>query len=63
MVLQRIFAGLPVGPVEVMRMGVGGLLKDTEARPLPRAKAVAKAEPVRHPTAAAIVRSETFGGA
>jgi molybdenum cofactor cytidylyltransferase len=55
MVLQRIFAGLPVGPVEVMRMGVGGLLKDTEARPLPRAKAVAKAEPVRHPTAAAIV--------
>ena len=38
-VLQRVFAGLPVGPAEIMRMGVGGLLKDTEARPLPRARA------------------------
>ena len=45
-VLRRIFADLPVGPREVMRMGVGGLLKDTDARPLPRAKAVAKSEPV-----------------
>ena len=38
--LRRIFAGLPLGPEEIMRLGVGGLLKDTEARPLPRAKAV-----------------------
>ncbi len=44
-VLQRIFAGLPLGPAEIMRMGVGGLLKDTAARPLPRAKAVAKSDP------------------
>ena len=44
-VLQRIFAGLPLGPAEIMRMGVGGLLKDTNARPLPRARAVAAAEP------------------
>lgn len=38
-VLQRLFAGLEVGHAEVARMGVGGLLKDVGARPLPRAKA------------------------
>ncbi len=38
-VLQRLFAGLPVGPREVMAMGVGGLLKEIELRPLPREKA------------------------
>jgi molybdenum cofactor cytidylyltransferase len=55
-VLRRIFANLPVGPAEVMRMGVGGLLKDTDARPLPRAKAVANAEPVpKRPAIAAVV--------
>ncbi len=36
LVLSRLFAGLPVGPREVMGMGVGGLLKDVDARPLPR---------------------------
>lgn len=41
-VLARLFAGLAVGPQEVMRMGVGGLLKDTDARPLPRARATAR---------------------
>ncbi len=41
-VLARLFAGLAVGPSEIMRMGVGGLLKDTEARPLPRARATAR---------------------
>ncbi len=40
-VLQRLYAGLDVGPAEVMRMGVGGLLKDVAQRPLPRAKATA----------------------
>ena len=40
-VLQRIFAGLPLEAADIMRMGVGGLLQDTRARPLPRAKAVA----------------------
>jgi molybdenum cofactor cytidylyltransferase len=38
-VLARIFAGLPVGRAEIAGMGVGGLLKDTESRPLPRARA------------------------
>jgi molybdenum cofactor cytidylyltransferase len=55
-VLRRIFAGLPVGPADIMRMGVGGLLKDTAERPLPRAKAVAKSEPVpQRKTIAAVV--------
>jgi molybdenum cofactor cytidylyltransferase len=53
MVLQRLFAGLPVGAADIMRMGVGGLLKDTEARPLPRARAVGKAEPPAAPRVAA----------
>jgi len=38
-VLERLFAGLPLGGREVMRMGVGGLLKEIEVRPLPRAEA------------------------
>jgi len=44
LVLQRLFAGLPAGGPEIMRMGVGGLLKETE-RPLPRARAAAAAQP------------------
>ena len=40
-VLTRLFAGLPVGRAEVMRMGVGGLLKEIDSRPLPREKAPA----------------------
>ncbi|MBV8613806.1 MAG: molybdopterin-binding/glycosyltransferase family 2 protein [Acetobacteraceae bacterium] len=38
-ILPRLFAGLPVRPADVMGMGVGGLLKETDARPLPREKA------------------------
>ena len=56
LVLQRLFAGLPVGPAEIMRMGVGGLLKDTGVRPLPRAKAVATSRPEpKRPAVAALV--------
>ena len=56
-VLSRLFAGLPVGGPEIMRMGVGGLLKDTDHRPLPRARAT---QPVpaprsKRPPVAAIV--------
>ena len=39
-VLQRLAADLPLAPRDIMAMGVGGLLKDTAARPLPRARAV-----------------------
>ena len=53
-VLARLFAGLPLGGAELARMGVGGLLKDVAARPLPRAKATPATQ---HPqkTVAAIV--------
>jgi molybdenum cofactor cytidylyltransferase len=40
-VLTRLFAGQNVTPVDVMRMGVGGLLKEFETRPMPREKAPA----------------------
>lgn len=48
-VLQRLFAGVPVTSRDVMAMGVGGLLKEIETRPLPRAKAPATPPPVRAP--------------
>jgi len=38
-VLQRLLADLPVGRDEIMAMGAGGLLKEIETRPLPRARA------------------------
>jgi molybdenum cofactor cytidylyltransferase len=53
-VLRRLFAGLPVDAEALAAMGVGGLLKDTDARPLPRAKAAPKPEP-KPSTIAAVV--------
>jgi molybdenum cofactor cytidylyltransferase len=44
-ILQRLFAGLPVTPRDIMGMGVGGLLKEMEARPLPRDHAPQPAGP------------------
>ena len=38
-VLHRLAAGIPVDGRTVAQMGVGGLLKDIAARPLPRARA------------------------
>ncbi len=38
-VLERLVAGLRVGPGEIMRMGSGGLLAEIPSRPLPRAEA------------------------
>jgi molybdenum cofactor cytidylyltransferase len=58
-VLTRLFAGLPVTPRDVMRMGVGGLLKEMETRPMPREKAPATprsgAAPRSAPTIAAVI--------
>ena len=58
-VLTRLFAGLPVTPAELMRMGVGGLLKEFETRPMPREKAPATPRsgvaPRSAPTIAAVV--------
>jgi molybdenum cofactor cytidylyltransferase len=71
-VLQRLVAGLEVGPADIMAMGVGGLLKETAARALPRAQAVeeaaqAAARVARAPRIAAVVlaagRSTRMGAA
>lgn len=35
-VLERLICGIPVGPEDIRRMGVGGLLKDIPTRPRPR---------------------------
>ena len=35
-VLERLLARVPVEPTDIMAMGVGGLLKETHARPQPR---------------------------
>lgn len=48
-VLQRLFAGLKVAPADVMGMGVGGLLKEIEVRPLPRADAPSVPAPAAAP--------------
>ena len=48
-VLQRIFAGLPVTARDVMGMGVGGLLKEIELRPLPREQAAKSPAPAQTP--------------
>ena len=48
-VLQRLFAGVPVTGRDIMAMGVGGLLKEIEVRPLPRADAPATPKPANAP--------------
>lgn len=48
-VLARIFAGLEVTAAEVMGMGVGGLLKEIDARPLPRERAPQTPPPAQAP--------------
>lgn len=58
-VLHRLFAGLKVTPTDLMKMGVGGLLKEIDVRPLPREKASAQpphgVAPRSAPTIAAVV--------
>ncbi len=38
-ILERILANLPIGKKQIRSMGIGGLLKENSARPLPRAEA------------------------
>ena len=52
-VLQRLLAGIPVTPDDVMGMGVGGLLMEIVSRPQPRESAEADAG--RKPEVAAII--------
>ncbi len=48
-VLQRAVARLPINAQEVMRMGIGGLLKDIPSRSMPRTRAKeGKATPPAH---------------
>jgi molybdenum cofactor cytidylyltransferase len=58
-VLQRLFAGLRLGPADIMKMGVGGLLKEIDVRPMPREKASAQpphaVAPRSAPSIAAVV--------
>jgi len=58
-VLARLFAGEAVGAAEVAAMGVGGLLKEIETRPMPRATAPATPRvgtaPRARPAIAAVV--------
>lgn len=53
--LQRFAAGVPVGPAEIQAMGVGGLLAEIGARPLPRAEATRPADAPTAPRVAAII--------
>ena len=48
-VLQRLYAGIPVTSRDIMGMGVGGLLKEIETRPMPRAEAPKTPPPARLP--------------
>jgi molybdenum cofactor cytidylyltransferase len=58
-ILTRLFAGVNVTGPDIMRMGVGGLLKEFDNRPMPREKAPATprsgAAPRSAPTIAAVV--------
>ena len=51
-ILTRLFAGIPVTGTDIMRMGVGGLLKEFDNRPLPREKAPATPKPAAAPRSA-----------
>lgn len=65
-VLQRIAANVPVTREDIMRMGAGGLLVDTPARPLPREAAVKSGAAKQQPHIAALVlaagQSRRMGG-
>lgn len=57
LVLQRLLADVPVSSADLMKMGVGGLLKEIPGRPMPRADAAPDkgAETAPTPRLAAIV--------
>ena len=54
-ILQRIAAGLDVTAADIMRMGVGGLLKEPPNRPMPRARAAPAPAPAVPPIAAIVL--------
>jgi molybdenum cofactor cytidylyltransferase len=67
LVLQRVLAGAPVKPQDVMKLGSGGLLKEIPTRPLPRASRPEQEKAVaRMPRISALVlaagQSRRMGG-
>jgi molybdenum cofactor cytidylyltransferase len=60
-VLHRLFAGLKVTPADLMKMGVGGLLKEIDVRPLPREKAAAVPPHGVAPRSAPIIAAVVLG--
>ena len=54
LVLERLAAGLEVGPGDIMTMGVGGLLKETAARSQPR-RGSRESSPARAARVSAVV--------
>ena len=66
-ILERLSVGLEVQPQDIMALGVGGLLVDSPARPLPREEAVRQGADMRGlPKIAAVVlaagQSRRMGG-
>ncbi len=61
-VLSRLFAGIEVTPRDMMRMGVGGLLKEMETRPMPREKAPATPRSGAAPRSAPAIAAVVLGG-
>jgi molybdenum cofactor cytidylyltransferase len=64
-VLQRLAAGIAVTAEDIKRMGVGGLLVDTPARPLPRESAVRETSAAAPGVAAVVLsagQSRRMGG-
>jgi molybdenum cofactor cytidylyltransferase len=60
-VLTRLFAGVPVTPRDIMRMGVGGLLKEMETRPMPREKAPGTPRSGAAPRSAPVIAALVLG--
>ena len=60
-VLIRLFAGLTVTSRDLMRMGVGGLLKEMETRPMPREKAPATTRSGAAPRSAPVIAAVILG--
>nr|WP_294523231.1 molybdopterin-binding/glycosyltransferase family 2 protein [uncultured Rhodopila sp.] len=60
-VLSRLFAGIEVTPRDMMRMGVGGLLKEMETRPMPREKAPATVRSGMAPRSAPVIAAVVLG--
>jgi molybdenum cofactor cytidylyltransferase len=61
-VLQRLLAGLDVGPTDIMSMGVGGLLMEIPSRPSPRERPTIVPSPsAARPAVAGIVLAAGLG--